>query len=191
MNKWIIAMGASGASGLKDLCVILSDLPINLNAAVLIVLHRSWDEPSHLRDVLSRHSKLPVVIAGQGDKIERGVVYIGEPSIHLTLLERSFALLTDDRERVHGNRTIDLLFHSIALCGGHNTIGVILSGSLDDGSRGLAAIHQAGGKTMVLGHQGLPDSGMPRNAFLFDGPVSVAASAPMLAKAIVRLVTSK
>lgn len=147
---WIIAIGASGGKGLEDICVLLANVPSDLDAIILIVLHRPWDEPSHLAEVLSRRSQIPVQIAGQGERLVAGTAYIGEPSAHLTILERTFALITRDRTRVFGNRTVDLLFKSVADCGGHQTIGVVLSGSLDDGSRGLAAIHHAGGNTMVL-----------------------------------------
>jgi two-component system, chemotaxis family, protein-glutamate methylesterase/glutaminase len=51
-------------------------------------------------------------------------------------------------------------------------IGVVLSGPLDDGSRGLAAIHKAGGLSMVLTPAGPPERGMPKNAIKFDGPIA-------------------
>jgi len=69
---WIIAIGASGSEGLEDICVLLATLPPDLDAIVLIVLHRPWNEPSHLADVLSRCSQIPVVIAGQGDRLTPG-----------------------------------------------------------------------------------------------------------------------
>lgn len=119
-----------------------------------------------------------------------GVAYIGEPSIHLTLLEKSFVLLTNDRNRLYKNRTIDLLFQSVADYGGSRTIGVILSGALDDGSRGLAAIHHSGGQTMVLKPSSLSEHGMPENAIAYDGPVSVIGNGLQLARAIARLVSS-
>jgi two-component system chemotaxis response regulator CheB len=187
-NGWIVAIGASGGEGLEDICLLLAALPKDLNAIVMVVLHRPWDKSSTLVDVLSKRSRIPVMIASQGDRLVPGMAYIGEPSVHLTLLERSFALLTRDRARVYGNRTIDLLFHSVADCGGAQTIGVVLSGSLDDGSRGLAAIHHAGGSTMVLRPSSDSSHGMPENAIAFDGPVTVIGSGSELASAIIRLI---
>lgn len=64
-------------------------------------------------------------------------------------------------------------------------IGVVLSGSLDDGSRGLAAIHEAGGLTMVLTPDPKPYRGMPRNAINYDGPVDVIGSPRVIAAAII------
>ena len=122
--------------------------------------------------------------------LPQGRLYIGEPSAHLTLLERTFALLTSDRARVFCNRAVDLLLQSVADCGGHQTIGVVLFGSLDDGSRGLAAIHHAGGNTMVLRPSSASTHGMPENAIAFDGPVTVIGNVLELASAIVRLLGS-
>ena len=67
-------------------------------------------------------------------------------------------------------------------------IGVVLSGSLDDGSRGLEAIHHAGGLTMAL----LPEKGnargMPENAISYDGPIDVIGNPQVIAAAIVQAV---
>jgi two-component system chemotaxis response regulator CheB len=93
---------------------------------------------------------MPVMVANQGERFEPAHAYIGEPGDHLTLAARSFGELVSDPEAQYRNRTVDLLFHSVAMHGGTRIIGVILSGSLDDGSRGAASIHHAGGLTMVL-----------------------------------------
>jgi two-component system, chemotaxis family, protein-glutamate methylesterase/glutaminase len=59
-------------------------------------------------------------------------------------------------------------------------IGVVLSGSLDNGSRGLAAIHKAGSLSMVLTPAGPPDRGMPENAIKFDRPHQLGFSKELL-----------
>lgn len=181
---WFVAVGASGAEGLCDIKALLQTLPPSLPAVVLIVLHRPWDRLSHLHEVLTRDSNLPIVIAAQGERFEPGMAYIGEPADHLTLAARSSAEIVDDPHRLHGNRTVDLLFRSVAAHGGHKMIGVILSGSLDDGSRGLAAIHAAGGLTMVLTPDNQPGLGMPENAIAYDGPIDVIGSPHDIAAAI-------
>ncbi|TXN32737.1 chemotaxis protein CheB [Methylobacterium sp. WL119] len=188
VTSWFVAVGASGAEGLTDIKALLQALPSDLPAAVLIVLHRSWDHISHLREVLARDSNLPIVIAAQGERFEAGMAYIGEPADHLTLAARSFGEIVDDPHRLHGNRTVDLLFRSVAAHGGHKMIGVILSGSLDDGSRGLAAIHAAGGLTMVLTPDNQPGPGMPENAIAYDGPIDVIGSLHDIAAAIEKAV---
>lgn len=177
-------MGASGAKGLRDVQHILADLPRALNAAVLVVLHRPWDSRSRLQEVLGYESKLPVLIASQGDQLIAGTIYIGRPSEHLTLAAKSFGELIDDPDRSYRNRTVDLLFHSVARHAGNRMIGVVLSGSLDDGSRGLKAIHHAGGLTMVVVPDAVPTCGMPENAIAYDGPIDLIGTPSQIADGI-------
>ena len=182
---WIVAIGASGAQGLDDMMQLLSELPSTLPAIIMIVLHRRWHEPTALRAILARSCAFPVVIAAPGERFEVGIVYIGEPATHLTLAADTFGGLIDDPGRHYGGRTVDLLFRSIAAHAGRHMIGVVLSGSLDDGSRGLAAIHEAGGLTMVLTPNATwCDRGMPENAISYDGPISLIGTHRQLAQGI-------
>jgi two-component system chemotaxis response regulator CheB len=183
-GTWFIAVGASGAEGLGDIKQLMHELPASLPAVVLIVLHRPWDRPSHLRSILARVANMPIQIAVEGERFEPGHAYIGEPADHLTLAAKSFGDLVADPDRRYRNRTVDLLFHSVAAHGKACTIGVILSGSLDDGARGLAAIHAAGGLTMVLTPDAPPERGMPENAISYDGPIDVIGGAREIASAI-------
>jgi len=190
-ETWFIAVGASGAEGLGDIKQLMSELPSSLPAVVMIVLHRPWDRPSHLQSVLAKASKMPVHIAVEGERFEPGNAYIGEPADHLTLAARSFGDLVADPDRLYRNRTVDLLFHSVAAHGKACTIGVILSGSLDDGARGLAAIHAAGGLTMVLTPDAPPGRGMPENAISYDGPIDVIGGPHQIAAALQDAVAGK
>ena len=188
MDPWIVAIGASGGQGLDDLKVLLAELPPLFEAVVLVVLHRPLDRISHLQAVLARTARIPVVIALQGERFEAGTAYIGDPADHLTLAARTFGALVDDPTGQHRNRTIDLLFHSVARYRGERIIGVVLSGALDDGSRGLAAIHHAGGVTMVMTPSPWLWQGMPENAIAYDGRIDLIGDARQIAGAIVEIV---
>ena len=135
-SPWIVAIGASGSEGLSDIKDVLAFLPPALPAVIMIVLHRGWNRPTNLRDVLACASALPVIIAAEGQYLAVGKVYIGEPAQHLTLAANTFGDLIDDPARDYGGRTVELLFNSVAAHAGKRMIGVVLSGSLDDGSRG-------------------------------------------------------
>lgn len=187
---WFVAIGASGSDGLRDIQDVLHALPPALDAVVLVVLHRSWDHSSHLVEILNRVSKMPVRVAWKGEKFAAGQVYVGEPSDHLALAANSFGQLVDDPERRYRNRTVDLLFRSVAAHGGPRIIGVVLSGALDDGSRGLAAINEAGGLTMVLTPTRSIEQGMPENAIAYDGPIDLIGSSLEIATGICEAVQS-
>ncbi len=125
-----------------------------------------------------------MVIAAQSEHFEAGSVYIGGPSEHLTLAGDSFGALVNDPDRLYGNRTIDLLFTSVAQHAGTRMIGVVLSGALDDGSRGLAAIHHAGGLTMVLMPSQIAARDRPENAIGYDGEISLIGDPRRIADGI-------
>jgi two-component system, chemotaxis family, protein-glutamate methylesterase/glutaminase len=180
-----VAIGASGKEGLDDIRALLAALRRPIPAVVLVVLHRPADRISSLREILARSSHMPVIVAANGEKFETDTCYIGEPDEHLTLASRSFAHLVEHRA-TDRNRTIDLLFKSIAQHAKRRMIGVVLSGSLDDGSRGLAAIKEAGGTTMVLTSADRSARGMPENARNFDGPIDVIGTPEQIAQAIGR-----
>jgi two-component system chemotaxis response regulator CheB len=188
---WFVAVGASGSRGFQDIDRLLGDLPPLPDATVLLVLHRRTDQVSVLAQVLSRTASMPVVVATDGQRFERGVCYVGEPGEHLALAARSIGKLVADEFRgQHRNRTVDLLFASLAEHAKRRAIGVILSGALDDGSSGLAAIHHSGGLTMVLTPAEQAEvGGMPSNAIRYDGPIDFQGSIVQIAGEIARVVS--
>ena len=93
-------------------------------------------------------------------------------------------LLPDHR---YTTRNIDQLFISLAQHYGARIIGVVLSGQLDDGTRGLAVIKKAGGIAMVQSPDEAAYPDMPRNAITYDGPVDLIAPTSDLAAEITRL----
>ncbi len=179
-SSFCIAVGASGKDGLRDIKKLSDAFPSGLAAVLLIVLHRPSDKPSHLREFLSRGCPMPVRIPDEGEHFQVGTCYIGEPAAHLTLAARSDVKLVPGAHNLYRNRTVDLLFTSVACHAKTRGLGVVLSGDLDDGARGLAAIHNEGGATMVLArHSDIP--GMPENAATYDGPIDFIGSVEEIA----------
>ena len=186
----IVAIGASGSEGLTDIIDVLKRWPSTVPAVILVALHRPSDRISHLQEVLAKAVVMPVKIAAQNDHLSLGCVYIGEPGDHLTLIEGGKAGLIAGSKHEYRNRTVDLLFSSVAKHAKVNGIGIILSGSLDDGSRGLAEIHHAGGLTAVL-KPGNKPVGMQQNAIDFDGPINYIGSAAEVCETIMHLLEKR
>ena len=142
--------------------------------------------PSELAEILKRICNFPIHVAEEDSTYEVGHCYIGAPDKHLTLIAKNKAGLVDGQDDTNRNATIDLLFVSLAKFAAKRAIGVVLSGALNDGSRGLEAIHQAGGITIVLEPEGeLP--GMQRNAINYRGHVTLVGSSEQIANAIIKL----
>jgi two-component system, chemotaxis family, protein-glutamate methylesterase/glutaminase len=179
----IVAIGAS-SGGIEALQGLLEAL-LDLDAIVLVVLHRPANRASYLRDILLRNARMPVVVASHAERLHKGVCYIGEPSQHLMVGPDLRADLLPDHR--YTTRNIDQLFMSLARHFGPRTIGVVLSGQLDDGTRGLAAIKKAGGIAMVQSPQEAAYPDMPRNAINYGGPIDLVAPTSDLAAEIIQL----
>src|SRR5215475_10317457 len=146
-NRDIIVIGGS-AGATAPLKQILSRLPVDLPAAVFIVLHIPAQGIGILSTVASSAGKLPVRQAESGMVIENGHVYLAAPDHHLLLAQDHLMLGRGPRENM-ARPAIDPLFRSAALHYGPRVIGVVLSGLLSDGAAGLNAIKQCGGFALV------------------------------------------
>jgi two-component system, chemotaxis family, protein-glutamate methylesterase/glutaminase len=156
----IIVVGAS-AGGYEALSLILGNLPADLSASILIVLHVG--AASHLAQLLDRVSKLPVKAAENGETIKRGVVYVAGPGAHLLLHDSHILLRRGPRENF-ARPAADPLFRSAAITFGGRVIGVILSGALNDGTAGLLAIKRCGGLALVQDPADAAVDDMPQSA---------------------------
>jgi two-component system chemotaxis response regulator CheB len=109
---------------------------------LFVVLHVG--KVSLLASILARSTTLPVVPAQRGATFERGTVYVGVPGMHLLLHDDHILLRRGPRENFT-QPAIDPLFRSAAASLGGRVIGMVLSGSLSDGTAGLRAIKRCGG----------------------------------------------
>jgi chemotaxis response regulator CheB len=185
---YLVGIGASGSEGLTDIAGLLAKWPEHLNASALVVLHRPSDRASELCKVLQHSSRIPVEIAADGDTIQRGTCYVGEPAKILSIVGSGMVALLDGSDNYYRNRTIAILFESLAASAGEGAIGIVLSGSLADGSQGLAAIRAANGMTMVLDPGDKP-RGMQQNAIDYDGPINFIGSATNILKVLGEICT--
>src|SRR5262245_22549817 len=143
----VVALGAS-AGGIEPLLAIVGGLREDLEAAVLIVVHVPSSGKSALPRILGRHTRLPVAHATDGEALRAGRILIAPPDHHLTI-EDSTVVVRRGPVVNRARPAIDPLFQSVALHARERGIGVVLSGALDDGAAGLAAIAQAGGVAIV------------------------------------------
>lgn len=143
----IFVIGGSTGSG-EVLKAIVGALPEDLAASVFIATHLPAHGHSYLAQVLSKSARLPLEQAAEGVPIQPGRIYVAAPDRHLLLLDGQVRLGPGPRENMV-RPAIDALFRSAALSYGARTVGVVLSGMLNDGASGLLAIRDAGGLTVV------------------------------------------
>ena len=184
-----VAIGAS-AGGVQALSELLPALSRESQAAVFVVLHLPRDRPSLLVDVFSQKCALAVREAEDKEPVIPGTVYFAPPNYHLLVdAGPQLALSADDLVN-HSRPSIDVLFESAAQVYREHLLGIILSGANEDGAEGLAAVHDAGGLTVVQEPQTAQSSAMILSA-LERQPVDLVLDLPGIAKLLQRLCPSE
>jgi two-component system, chemotaxis family, protein-glutamate methylesterase/glutaminase len=158
----VVAVGAS-AGGVEALTHFAAGLPPDLPYAVLAVLHMPAGVPSVLARILDRNGPLPAAEAVDGAPLEPGTIRVAVPNRHLLVYDRRIALSEGPSENGH-RPAINALFRSVALHFGPRAVGVLLSGVLDDGTLGSAAIRSRGGTTIAQSPADALFPAMPLNA---------------------------
>jgi two-component system, chemotaxis family, protein-glutamate methylesterase/glutaminase len=157
----IVVIGAS-AGGVEALIRLAGGLPPTLRAAVFIVLHMPEGASTSLPQILDRQGTLPARQAAESAPIAPGTITIAPPDHHLVLDDGLVRALRGPK--VNGHRpAVDVLFHSAARSHGARVVGIVLTGSLYDGTLGLRAIKRHGGAAIVqsgAAHVGMPTSAM-------------------------------
>jgi two-component system chemotaxis response regulator CheB len=179
----IIVIGAS-AGGVDALRQIARELPADLPAAVFVVLHVPAESPSLLPELLASAGRLPAIQASHGDPFAPGRVYVAPPDHHMLIERDHIHVVRGPRE--NGFRpAIDALFRTAARAYGPRTVGVVLTGMLDDGTAGLLAVKRHGGVALVQDPADAPYASMPESALRYvtvDWVLPVAQIAPKLAQ---------
>ena len=181
----LIAIGAS-AGGVESLQRFVSVLPSGLDAAVAVVLHVQPRAKSVLAHILERAGVLIATEAEDGEPIEPSRIYTARPGYQLLVEGGRFRVVQGGA--VDAMRpAVDPLFRSVAEFYGPRAIGVVLSGSLADGTAGLVAIKRHGGRAMVEDPERASHPGMPASA-VANVDVDVVGSCEELAQQAVDLV---
>jgi two-component system chemotaxis response regulator CheB len=143
----VAAVGAS-AGGVEALTRFVAGLPADLPYAVLVTLHLPSGAPSVLARILDRSGPLPAEPATDGVPLEPGTIRVAVPDRHLLVHDHRIVLAQGPTENGH-RPAINALFRSVALSIGRRAVSVLLSGVLDDGTLGTAAIRSRGGTTIA------------------------------------------
>jgi len=161
-HRDIVVIGAS-AGGVGALQKLFSQFSPNLQASFFVVLHLAPESPSILATLIDRAGPLTAKTAEDREPIRLGHVYVAPPDFHLLVKPGHIRLHRGPHENRH-RPAIDPLFRSAAVAYSTQTVGVVLTGYLDDGTSGLLAIKRCGGVAVVQDPCDADYPDMPTNA---------------------------
>ncbi len=157
--NFIVGIGGS-AGALNAYTAFLDALPSNTGMAFIIISHMHPTADSPLARILSRHTKMPVMVASAAKPIRANHVYVIPPDADLRIQSFTFKITSP---RTRRNKQVDLFLISLAEAMGARAIGIILSGYDGDGTEGCKHIKANGGTTFAQDTSAEVD-GMPLSA---------------------------
>ncbi len=184
----IAAIGAS-AGGLEPIENFFDSMPADSGCAFVIIQHLSPDFRSLMDELLARHSSMNIHRVTDGMQIEPDSIYLNPPRSVMTIDGNVLRV-----ERIDTQDTvylpIDLFFNSLAQSRREQAIGLVLSGTGSDGTRGSLAISEVGGKVLVQDPETTRFNGMPKSV-VADGNYSLIAPPHDLAIGVVKLINGE
>lgn len=147
MKYSLVIIGAS-LGGLNAVISIIKKLAKDFPLTLVIIQHREKDSDETLLNLLNINSKIEVIEPDDKDPIQRGNIYLAPPGYHLLFEKNCFHLSLDSMVN-YSRPSIDVSFESAAENYGDKVIGIILTGTNNDGAQGLKIIKEAGGYTIV------------------------------------------
>jgi two-component system chemotaxis response regulator CheB len=181
----VIAMGASWG-GLAAVGEVLSGLPPDFPAPIVLVQHRSAHAENLLAPLLQRQTRLRVIDVEDKEPLEPQSVYVAPADYHL-LVEKGYLSLTTDPLVRYSRPSIDVMFTSAGDTYGEAAVGVVLTGANDDGASGLRHIIDCGGRGIVQ-DPGTAESRTMPAAALRAAPEAEVVPLPAIAKRLLAIV---
>ena len=179
----VVGIGAS-AGGLEPLEEFFEAMPDDAGMAFVVVQHLSPDFESHMSELLSRKTRMAIHSVTDGMRVEPDSVYLIPPKMEMVVKDRRLFLTAKGPDRSLSH-PIDLFFRSLAHEFGERSVGIVLSGTGSDGSRGIVDIHGEGGLVMGQDAPSARFDGMPLSAQA-TGVVDVILPPQELAAALLR-----
>lgn len=169
----LVVVGGS-AGGLRALQALVHALPEDFPAVVLVALHRAPRGPSRMADLVGSAGPLPARDAVDGDELVPGRILVAPADHHLMVDGAVLRVVRGNREN-RSRPAVDPLFRSAAVSYASRVVAIILSGMLDDGTLGMAAVKRCGGLTLVQDPEDAEHPGMPVSVLSHMEPDHVTA----------------
>lgn len=157
--NFVVGIGAS-AGGLNAYKAFFDALPSDTGMAFVVISHIHPAAHSQLAEILSRHTKMTVLLAAPEMRVRANEIYVIPGNADL-LLENGALIVISPRTR--RNAQVDIFFSSLATAMGTRAVGIVLSGYDGDGAEGCRRMKAAGGTTFAQDATA-EVSGMPLSA---------------------------
>jgi two-component system CheB/CheR fusion protein len=162
VNQYIVGIGAS-AGGMEAIHELFDNMSGGTGFSFVVVQHLSPDYKSLMAELLTRHTAMPVHEAVDGLRVEPNCIYV-IPSNKLMTIRRNKLRLEEKSKSKLPNHAIDVFFQSLAEDRGAYAVGIVLSGTGTDGTKGILEIKNKGGIVVVQDPMSAAFDGMPNSA---------------------------
>lgn len=141
---YIVAIGAS-AGGLEAIERFFESMPADSDMAFVVIQHLSPDYKSLMAEILGKKTRMPAQRVEHGVQVQANTIYLIPPKKNMVIFHGRLLLTEKDTQHAHGlNLPIDIFFRSLAEDQKEKAIGIVLSGTGSDGTRGIRAIKEEG-----------------------------------------------
>ncbi|NJB83323.1 CheR family methyltransferase [Wenyingzhuangia aestuarii] len=157
---YVVGIGAS-AGGLDAIQQLFDKIPDDTGMAFIIIQHLSPNFVSLMPELLAKHTKMPIYTSDENQKIQPNCIYLNQRSCNLQVKDGELHLV--DKTPIL-NLPVDLFFESLGQAYKSKSIGIVLSGTGSDGSRGIKVISEQSGLVIAQEPNSCQFNGMPKSA---------------------------
>lgn len=183
-TQQLVVIGAS-AGGIDALRILVSTLPADMVAPIIIAQHLDPSRVSHLADILKQHTALPIVTGLGEHPLRAGHIYVVPSASQVEVTDHHIAITADTTNRPLPS--IDLLFSTAAGTFEENLIAIILTGGGSDGAAGARDVKGAGGTVIIQNPDTAQNPSMPLS--LSPTTVDITAELEAIGPLVVDLLT--
>jgi two-component system chemotaxis response regulator CheB len=185
----VIALVAS-AGGLAAVSEVLEGLPVELNAAVIVLIHQQPDRESALVSLLRRRSSLPVEAAQENSRLRARTVLVAPPGKHVLIAAGPRVALVVSGPAPPSRPSADLLLVTLAMTCGPRATAVVLSGGGHDAATGATVVHHFGGTVIASDELSSEHFSMPQATIERDTAIDQIVALNDIAAVLAALVAA-